>query len=94
MHNATKPILTIGDQLFFTEQQAASILCQSVRTLQKWRSNGQGPAVHRFGRSVRYSRDDLLFWIKSCRTSPTSMMQLPRSSVRASDRQESSARER
>ncbi|MDA9207823.1 helix-turn-helix domain-containing protein [Octadecabacter sp.] len=94
MQSDKAPNLNTAGQLFFSEQQAASILCQSVRTLQKWRSIGQGPAVHRFGRSVRYSRDDLFFWIKSCRTDPTSMMQSPRSSVRASDRQESSACER
>lgn len=77
----TKPsVLTIGDQVFFTEQQVATILHQSVRTIQKWRTVDQGPAVHKFGRSVRYSRADLCLWIESCKTAPTSMMQSPRSS--------------
>jgi hypothetical protein len=94
MQNTKSIVQTIGDQVFFTEQQAASILCQSVRTLQKWRTIDQGPAVHKFGRSIRYSRADLLLWIASCRTAPTSKLQSPCSSGRVGDRQESSARER
>ncbi len=94
MQNTKQSVQTIGDQVFFTEQQAASILCQSVRTLQKWRTIDQGPAIHKFGRSVRYSRADLLLWVESCRTAPTSTTQPPRSSGRVSDRQESSVRER
>lgn len=57
---------------FFTESQAAEIVCQSVRTLQKWRVTGFGPNFHKFGRSVRYGRYELAQWIDSRRRNHTS----------------------
>lgn len=55
-----------------SEQQAADTLCQSVRTLQKWRVTGFGPAYFKIGRSVRYRRQELLDWIESRRRAHTS----------------------
>ncbi len=54
------------------ETLAADLLCQSVRTLQKWRTLGSGPAYFKFGRSVRYSRRDLQNWLVQSRRKPTS----------------------
>lgn len=34
------------------ETNAADFLCQSVRTLQKWRITGAGPAFYKSGRSI------------------------------------------
>ena len=51
---------------FIDETQAADFLCQSVRTLQKWRVSGFGPHFYKPGRSVRYRRRDLLVWVESC----------------------------
>lgn len=48
---------------FLTEKQVADLICQSVRTLQKWRVTGQGPAFYKFGQSVRYSLADVQVWI-------------------------------
>jgi len=47
---------------FITETDAADFLCQSVRTLQKWRVTGFGPQFYKPGRSVRYRRSDLKTW--------------------------------
>ena len=41
---------------FLDERQVADLLCQSVRTIQKWRVSGAGPGFYKLGRSVRYRR--------------------------------------
>jgi len=48
---------------FLTEKQVADLICQSVRTIQKWRMTGHGPAFHKFGQSVRYHQTDVLAWV-------------------------------
>lgn len=57
---------------FIDETQAADFLCQSVRTLQKWRVSGFGPQFYKPGRSVRYRRRDLLVWAETRRRAHTS----------------------
>ena len=47
---------------FINETHAADFLCQSIRTIQKWRVTGFGPKFYKSGRSVRYRRRDLLEW--------------------------------
>ncbi|PLS19843.1 helix-turn-helix transcriptional regulator [Neptunicoccus cionae] len=54
------------------ERMAADQLCQSVRTLQKWRVTGYGPPHYKIGRSVRYRIRDLTDWIDSRRRGHTS----------------------
>lgn len=61
MTHTAVPIHKIDAML--KEADAADLLCQSVRTLQKWRVNGAGPQFYKLGRSVRYCRADLLMWI-------------------------------
>ncbi len=55
-----------------TETDAADLLCQSIRTLQKWRVTGYGPCFHKIGRSVRYQRGDVLDWVSERRRAHTS----------------------
>jgi len=57
---------------FITETEAADYLCQSIRTLQKWRVTGFGPHFYKPGRSVRYRRRDLREWAESRRRQHTS----------------------
>ena len=59
-------------ELLIKEADAASLICQSVRTLQKWRLTGEGPDYFKIGRSVRYSRSELLLWIDQRRRAHTS----------------------
>jgi len=54
------------------ETTAASFICQSIRTLQKWRVTGFGPVHYKSGRSVRYSRRDLRAWSDTRRRRHTS----------------------
>ena len=54
------------------ESVAANFLCQSVRTIQKWRVTGFGPKFCKSGRSIRYRRRDLMEWTNTRhRTSTT-----------------------
>ena len=57
---------------FIDECQVAEMLCQSVRTIQKWRVNGNGPAFYKLGRSVRYRLDEVLAWAEARRKAHTS----------------------
>ncbi|MBO9403434.1 helix-turn-helix domain-containing protein [Shimia sp. R9_3] len=57
---------------FIDEKKAADFLCQSVRTIQKWRVTGYGPKFYKSGRSVRYRRRDLLAWGEARRVGSTS----------------------
>lgn len=57
---------------FIDESKAADFLCQSVRTIQKWRVTGFGPKFYKSGRSVRYRRRDLLEWAEARRFGNTS----------------------
>lgn len=55
------------------ESMAANFLCQSVRTIQKWRVTGFGPKFVKSGRSIRYRRRDLMDWTNSRRRSSTTV---------------------
>ncbi|MCR9140310.1 MAG: helix-turn-helix domain-containing protein [Alphaproteobacteria bacterium] len=57
---------------FLDERQVADLLCQSVRTIQKWRVTGDGPCFYKFGRSVRYRRDEVIAWAEARRKAHTS----------------------
>lgn len=54
------------------ENTAAIFICQSIRTLQKWRVTGFGPVHYKSGRSVRYRRRDLIEWSDARRRRHTS----------------------
>ncbi|WP_412074203.1 helix-turn-helix transcriptional regulator [Tritonibacter mobilis] len=77
MLNITTPTPTNAPTLdyldgFIDERTAADFLCQSVRTIQKWRVTGYGPKFYKSGRSVRYRRRDLSEWIEQRSHSRTS----------------------
>jgi len=57
---------------FLTVIGAAALLGLSVSCLNKWRITGRGPAWHRCGRAIRYSRADLATWLKANRRLSTS----------------------
>ncbi|MCK0097618.1 helix-turn-helix domain-containing protein [Yoonia sp. F2084L] len=57
------------------ENEAADVLCYSVRALQNWRHRGGGPDFVRVSaRSVRYRRADLNKWIADRTISNTSQI--------------------
>ena len=60
------PASSAPSPLLLTETEAANILGFSIRTLQKWRSQGGGPRFVRVSaRAIRYRRTDLDQWIES-----------------------------
>ena len=52
-----------------TQQQLADELEVSLRTLERWRQQGTGPAFIRVGRSPRYRRSDIDAWLERQRRS-------------------------
>jgi excisionase family DNA binding protein len=46
-----------------TQQQLADELQLSLRTLERWRQQGTGPAFIQVGRSPRYRRSDINTWL-------------------------------
>ena len=55
------------------EQEAADRLLVSVRTLQRWRVQGQGPVYLKLGRKlVAYTEGDLREYLERCRRQSTS----------------------
>jgi excisionase family DNA binding protein len=55
-----------------TERDAAELLGVSVRTLQKWRLQGNGPRFVKLGHAVRYDVKDLEAYIERARRRSTS----------------------
>lgn len=68
---------------YVAEHEVADLLCQSVRTLQKWRGAGSGPPFYKFGQSVRYELSEVIDWAKANRSSPNSTPSHPGASRRA-----------
>jgi hypothetical protein len=61
------------EQNFLPPKQAAFVLKLSVRTLEKWRTQGIGPQFHKFGNRIRYSESDLAAWVSRTAQNSTSV---------------------
>ena len=61
---------TSDEQRYLSTREAAEYLGRSARTLRQYRVSGAGPVYHRFGRAVRYAREDLERWAKARRRGP------------------------
>jgi hypothetical protein len=59
---ATDKAPQAGQTNFLTQHEAAALLRLSVRTLERHRVTGHGPAFVRLGRRVVYRRTDLEGW--------------------------------
>ena len=52
--------------LLLCEKETAKLIGFSIRTLQKWRTQGEGPPFVRVSaRAIRYRREDIDQWIVS-----------------------------
>lgn len=61
--NQVNPSGAYSSSRLLTEKQVAEILSTTTRTLQRWRTTGEGPAWSRLGvRLVRYSAADVESW--------------------------------
>lgn len=62
---------TSDENRLLTTREVARILEVSPKTLEKWRSEGKGPAfVTLSGRAVRYRFDKLRSWIEAVTKTP------------------------
>ena len=59
LHEQSQPVQA-SEEEFLNERQVANLICQSVRTIQKWRVTGYGPEFYKLGRSVRYLRSEVI----------------------------------
>lgn len=46
-----------------TEKEAASLLKVSLRTVQNWRYDKNGPPYTKIGGTIRYRRSEVLAWL-------------------------------
>ena len=61
----TKPeVLKCLDDPLFTPEETAGNLGTNIRTLERWRSTGEGPEFVKIGRRVAYRRSALEAWLK------------------------------
>ena len=63
--------------MMYTTRQAAEYLTLSRETLRTWRYRGVGPRYHRFGRAIRYSKQDLDDWINARAFASTAQYETP-----------------
>ena len=54
-----------------TEQQASAFLHKSLRALRSWRTAGIGPAYVKLGKTVLYTREALLVFVRSNTVQPS-----------------------
>jgi excisionase family DNA binding protein len=50
---------------FLNEHDLAELLGVKVSTVRRWRQSHRGPRYVKYLTSVRYSRDDVMAWLKS-----------------------------
>jgi hypothetical protein len=62
VQNTTEKLL--GE--FLTQEDAAAELNICERTLDRWRSLGEGPPITRLGRRILYRRSSLQAWLCTC----------------------------
>jgi predicted DNA-binding transcriptional regulator AlpA len=59
------------DGEYLTEREVSERGLAAVKTLQKWRLNGEGPPYVKVGALVRYRRSDLEAWLASRTVTPS-----------------------
>jgi hypothetical protein len=52
------------------EEVAGKEILVTTETLASWRSQGRGPAYHKDGRVIWYTRRDIQAWRESCKRAP------------------------
>lgn len=72
------PTATDEDEMALINEKEAAAQCGlAVRTLQNWRTRGEGPTFYKMGRAVRYSSDEIAQWVEQQRASSTSAVAAP-----------------
>jgi excisionase family DNA binding protein len=67
---AIPPETTHANDELLTIQEVADVVRVPVATLRYWRHLGSGPSSFRIGRSVRYWRSEVLYWLERQSSNP------------------------
>lgn len=51
--------------MFLNESQVAELLSVTSDAVRYWRRNGTGPSWYKFGRFIRYQKDEVVQWAES-----------------------------
>lgn len=54
---------SMGNSKLLTPTQVSERIQRPVRTLERWRSTGEGPAFVRLGRRIAYREEDVDAWL-------------------------------
>ena len=65
------------DRVLYTPDEAAKFLNSNPRTLERWRTEGNGPRFVKVGRRVHYRRESLDAWIAKQERSNTAETSRP-----------------
>ena len=68
--NVATPALDC-DVALLTQEEAAAFLHKSPRVLRFWRTAGIGPAFVKLGKTVLYTRQDLIAYVRSNTVQPS-----------------------
>lgn len=63
--------LPAGLEPFLDVRQLADYLGVPVSTVYDWRTNGRGPAAHRFGKHLKFAVSDVQAWVEQQRDTPS-----------------------
>ena len=77
---------SIDDRVLYTPDEAAKFLNSNVRTLERWRTEGNGPRFVKVGRRVHYRREALDAWIIQQERSHTAEVSRPSTAHPSGDR--------
>jgi hypothetical protein len=58
---------------YLTKEDLAAQLNRSIRSLDRWALNGDGPPYVRIGRRILYRREAILEWLKGLETTPKNL---------------------
>jgi predicted DNA-binding transcriptional regulator AlpA len=59
-----EPITTFDDDPIVTQTEFAESIAHSPRTVQRWRTTGEGPAFVKLGKRIFYQRSAIHEWLR------------------------------
>ncbi len=80
--HATNSVNGIGKTLL-TGLAAADYLEHNIKTLERWRKTGAGPAFYKVGRKCMYSPSDLDIWLDTRKFTNTAQVKTANRAARA-----------
>jgi hypothetical protein len=63
-------VSAVAEKVFWTTKEFAAWINRSTITLQRWRSEGTGPAYVKVGGRVMYERETIYEWLRGLEVNP------------------------